>query len=143
MITATEIKNQGQATLTKVEDQNRKSILIASSKVESSYLSPRQLVQSALAGCLSMTVRRELENNGIVYNDVTVHVDMKEESDRIKFLFEIIIDSDEDKENIDTIKKQAINDCYILGLLSDGIEIEQAHLNHIVPDNQVFDRCCD
>ncbi|MGN1167508.1 MAG: hypothetical protein ACI4S2_13895 [Lachnospiraceae bacterium] len=23
-----------------------------------------------------MTVRRELDNNGIVYNDVTVHVDM-------------------------------------------------------------------
>ena len=54
--------------ITEVSDQSGKSITICSSKVESSYLSPRQLVQAALAGCLSMTIRRELAESKTTWN---------------------------------------------------------------------------
>lgn len=103
------------------------------------YLSPRQLVQSALAGCLSMTIRRELMNQNIPYEDVIVTVDMEPSDDRTRFMFRVDVLSDGDRETIEMCKEKAVNDCYIKGLLFGEIIIEESEENE---SGVVEDRCC-
>ena len=139
MITA---KMKEKDTLvTDVVDDHGKTITICSSKVESAYLSPRQLVQSALAGCLSMTIRRELMNHDILFEDVVVSVDSVEENGQTIYNFAISIESGEDRDIIEKLKETAIQSCYIRGLLSAGIvmnEVEDLQVN----SGPVCDCCC-
>lgn len=134
MIKASE--KEKNTMITNIEDHDEKQITICSSKVNSEYLSPRQLVQSALAGCLSMTIRRELMNCGVEYNDVVVKADMDE---NLKFLFSVEIESNEDIDKIQACKQRAIEDCFIKGLLSNKNIIEEVEHMGISTD---FDRCC-
>lgn len=134
MVKASE-KVQG-TLVTSIEDHSGKQITICSSKVDSEYLSPRQLLQSALAGYLSTTIRRELMNNGVSYDDVVAKVDMDND---LRFSFSVEIESKEDADRIGVCKQKAIEDCFIKGLLSNKNIIEE--VDHI--ENSIeFDRCC-
>lgn len=129
--------NDKNTLVTDVSDRNGKSMTICSSKVESSYLSPRQLVQAALAGCLSMTIRRELAESGIDYEDVVVKVDMIDDT----FIYDVEIISGEDASVIKEIKNKSVQNCFIRGLLSQGIKIVEGEVEE--SDSPTFDRCCD
>lgn len=133
--------NKKDTLITDVVDDNGKAITICSSKVESEYLSPRQLVQSALAGCLSMTIRRELMNQNLSYEDVVVSVESVEDQGQTIYNYSISIDSEENSDVIEKLKETAIENCYIRGLLSAGIQMVE------VEDLQgragvVCDCCC-
>lgn len=129
--------NDRNTLVTDVSDQNGKTITICSSKVESCYLSPRQLVQAALAGCLSMTIRKELAESGIEYEDVVVKVDMIENL----FIYDVEIESEEDASVIKEIKNKSVQNCFIRGLLSQGIQIVESKAEE--SNSSTLDRCCD
>lgn len=84
-----------------------------------------------------MTIRGELNSNGIEYEDVDVKVDMVENT----FVFHVEIKSDEDDFVIDKIKEKSVQNCYIRGLLSEGIHMIEGDIDE--SEGIVFDRCCD
>lgn len=118
MIKATGIPMEGQPYLTKIEDQNGKTMIINSSRMESEYLAPNQLVQAGLAGCMAMTVKGELFTSKLSYRDVVVEVNMINENDNYTFEYKITVDSDEDPELIEAAKKRAADRCYVKGILA-------------------------
>lgn len=127
---------------TVISDSKGKNITICSSRIESEYLSPRQLLQGAVAGCLSMTVRRVLDNHEVAYSDVTVLIDMPQENDTYKLVVDIQVDSADDLEKIEVCKQEALNTCFIKGLVESGMKIEEAELVDEEASVQ-YERCCE
>ena len=146
MIIASGADHKELSTLTRLETMDGKEMLIASSKTDGGYFSPRQLVQSALAGCLSMTIRRDLDQCGIRYRDAKVYVDMVDTSENgmTHFEVDIVIDSDEDKEKIEALKKEAVEKCYIHRMLTHEIKVTKNDSLHKVEEEFIppSDRCC-
>lgn len=136
--------NAQNTMITEVSDHTGKTMDICPSRIESSCFSPRQLVQAALAGCLSMTIRGELSRNNIGYDDVTVMVDMEDTEgaeEKKTFTYSIDVKSSADPAVIEEIKKKAVNGCYIGGMLRTGILMKEGEMQE--PDPSVKDRCCD
>lgn len=125
MIKTSGIQQEGQPYLTKVEDQNGKSMVINSSRMQSEYLSPSQLLQAGLAGCMSMTIKGALFRNGITYRDVRVIVDMTAEEGKTCFTYRVEVDSEEEEGRYQAIVEEAAKNCYVRGLLENEITISK------------------
>ena len=65
MIKTNGIATKEQPYLTEAVDQKGKKVIINSSRKESEYLSPSQMLEVALAGCFTMTLKGVLFKNGI------------------------------------------------------------------------------
>jgi len=132
------IKNDSYET--HISDGHGKELTICSSRVGSPYLSPRQLVQGALAGCLAMTLRRTLADHAVRFRDVRVLIEPKEDAEKTTFLYSVSIDSDEDPDRLDELTQEAVSSCYIHDLLAGGITLEQADLLNASAGSE---RCCE
>lgn len=84
-----------------------------------------------------MTIRRELAESGIEYEDVVVRVDMIEDT----FIYDVEIISEEDTSVITELKNKSAQNCFIRGLLSRGIHIVEGKVEE--SGSSTFDRCCD
>lgn len=126
MIRATGIKEEGQPYLTKIEDQNGKTMVVNSSVKQSEYLSPSQLLQAGLAGCMSMTVKGALFRAGLQYHDVAVTVDMiSEEDGTYTFTYQVDVNSDDDPAAVKKVADEAAEKCYVRNILASGPKLRR------------------
>lgn len=88
------------------------------------YFRPDELLCSALASCLNMTVRMGLDYRKIPYDQITVKVDLDRSDDsKTKFLYDVEVTGDLSEE-----AKQIVNRltraCPVRKALSKEIEFE-------------------
>lgn len=126
MIKSISISEPGMPYLTKLEDENGRSIVVNSSGKPSDYLSPGQLIQAGLAGCMSMTIKGLLFKNKLSYNDVSVTVNLDEADGKYHFTYKVDVDSDEDPEKVDEIVKLGASKCYVRNLITSDLIVEEA-----------------
>jgi uncharacterized OsmC-like protein len=126
MIKSITIKEPGMPYLTKLEDENGRSVVVNSSSKPSDYLSPAQLIQAGLAGCMSMTIKGMLFKNKVSYNDVSVTVNLDDTDGNYKFTYKVDVDSNEDPEKVDEIVKLGASKCYVRNLITSDLTVEEA-----------------
>ncbi len=85
-------------------------------------LSPSELLQAALAGCTNMTARELLDEENIVFDDLTVEVGMKVEDGKTVISRSVKISADAPEEKLREISEKA-KDCYVFRILTGDIEI--------------------
>ncbi len=126
MIKSISISEPGMPYLTKLEDENGRSVVVNSARKPSEYLSPAQLIEAGLAGCMSMTIKGVLFKNKLSYNDVSVTVDLVEEDGKYRFTYKVDVDSDEDPEKIKEIVKLGAENGHVKNLLTSDLTVEEA-----------------
>lgn len=77
--------------LCEAHDESGKKIRLNASTVNSPYLSPRQLLETSVAGCLYITVKRILTEKEMCFHDVTVSVAMDNQNGKTSFKTDIEI----------------------------------------------------
>lgn len=88
------------------------------------YFRPDELLCSALASCLNMTVRMGLDYRKIKYDEIVVKVDLdKSEESKTKFLIDVDVTGDISEETRQLVKRLA-GACPIRKALSKQIEFE-------------------
>ena len=81
------------------------------------YVNPADMVISALAACLNITLRKRMRAEGLVWDSVTVHVDMNRKNpEDIKIYTKIIIEGDIPQEKKDELIANVL-DCPICKVL--------------------------
>ena len=84
------------------------------------YVDPADMVISALAACLNITLRKRMRAEGLVWDSVTVHVDMNRKNpEDIKIYTKIIIEGDIPQEKKDELIANVL-DCPICKVLRGG-----------------------
>ncbi len=126
MIKSISISEPGMPYLTKLEDENGRSVTVNSARKPSEYLAPSQLIQAGLAGCMSMTIKGMLFKNKLSYNDVSVTVDLEENDGKYKLTYKVDVDSEEDSEKVAEAVKLGISHCYVRNLLTSDLTVEEA-----------------
>ena len=121
MIKTYGITNKDFPYLTAAVDQNGKKVLVNSSKKMNDYMSPAQMLEVAVASCLTMTTKGVLYSHGITYRDVHVSakIDVNEESSHIHLSVEI--DADLDDQLKEEYIQEAYNKCYVRNVLTHPI----------------------
>ena len=93
------------------------SATIASDNGTGEYVNPADMVISALAACLNITLRKRMRAEGLVWDNVTVHVDMNRKNpEDIKIYTKIIIEGDIPQEKKDELIANVL-DCPICKVL--------------------------
>lgn len=90
---------------------------IASDNGTGEYVNPADMVLASLAACLNITLRKRMRAEGLVWDSVTVHVDMNRKNpEDIKIYTKIIIEGDIPQEKKDELIANVL-DCPICKVL--------------------------
>lgn len=123
IIKSVSIPEENKPYMTKLVDETGRYVIVNSSgDKDPEYLAPGQLLAAGIAGCMSMTAKGMMFKAGLSYNDVTVSCDMENEDGKWVFIYDLKIDSDEDPEKVEEIRKQASASCYVRNILSSDPE---------------------
>lgn len=88
------------------------------------YFRPDELLCSALAACLNMTVRMGLDFRKIKYEQIIVHVDLdRGDKTKTKFLYDVEVTGEISEETRQLVKKLS-GACPVRKALSKEIEFE-------------------
>lgn len=121
MIKTNGIASKEQPYLTEAVDQKGKKVIINSSRKESEYLSPSQMLEVALAGCFTMTLKGVLFKNGISYEDVYVTVNMNVSQEETTFDIHADIIADLSEEEKTKYIQMTYDQCYVRNILTKPI----------------------
>lgn len=104
-------------------DESGKKIVFNASSVTSEYLSPRQLLEASLAGCLYITIKRILIKREISQQKIIVKVELDSQEDVTDFKVHIELDDKLDSLLKQEIIQEAFKNSFVKNALSKPIHI--------------------
>lgn len=104
-------------------DESGKKIVFNASSVTSEYLSPRQLLEASLAGCLYITIKRILIKREISQQKIIVKVELDSQEDVTDFKVRIELDDKLDSLLKQEIIQEAFKNSFVKNALSKPIHI--------------------
>ena len=125
MIRATNLKNDQTPYLTEITNgkEGMKPILTDSSvQPDAEDMTPSELFQASLAGCVCMTLSGVLRKRGIPFDDVEVDVKMEQRDGKTVLTRSVKVISDAPAEQISAAVERAKNS-FMSKLLTGEIEI--------------------
>lgn len=104
-------------------DETGKKIVFNASSVTSEYLSPRQLLEASLAGCLYITIKRILLKREISQQKIIVKVELDSQEDVTDFKIHIELDDQLDESLKQDIVQEAFKNSFVKNALSKPIDM--------------------
>lgn len=123
MIEIHSLATQQDPFLAKAADENAKSVTFNASSALSEYMSPRQLLESSLAGCLYITVMRILLNRKLPTENLKVGVELNALDDQSDFIVHIDFDRSISQQLKAEIMSEAYQKSYVKNVLTNSITI--------------------
>lgn len=125
MIKTNGIPTKEQPYLTEAVNQEGKKIIINSSRKPSEYMAPGQMLEVALAGCMTMTCKGVLFSHGLAYDDVHVTIEFNYQQDHTDVKANVEIVGDIDEETKQAIIQETWSKCYVTNVLTHPINIQK------------------
>lgn len=108
MISIQSLATQHDPFLAKATDDSGKAVIFNASSSVSQYMSPRQLLESSLAGCLYITAIRVLQDHNLTIDHLEVSVELNSMETETQFLIHIILDQSICKK----LKEEVLTEIY-------------------------------
>lgn len=87
------------------------------------YLTPTQMLESALGVCLNVTARFILDRRNVSYKNITTKIDVEEiVGEKTIFKYNIDIEADISAEDKAKYTKMILNGCHVHKLLEQKVE---------------------
>lgn len=105
-------------------DEKGKCITFNASSADSPFLSPRQLLEASLAGCMFITIKRILLREKLPVDDLTVSVKLICENDHSDFQIEVQLCKSVDDGLKNKIIQEACQNSFVKKALTQSISLQ-------------------